>query len=56
MLGDLPERLSTNHTYHSNSKERFYWKDDTKKSIQTMDISNLENTDLGNLIDSSLIL
>ena len=56
VLGDIPERLSTIHTYYSNSKERFHWKDDTKHSIKTKDISSLLNSDLGNLNDSSLIL
>ena len=56
MLGDIPKRLSTIHTYHSNSKKRFHCKDDMKNSIKTMDISSLLNTDLGNLNDSSLIL
>ena len=56
MLGDIPERVSTIHTYHGNSKKRFHWKDNTKNSIKTIDISSLLNTDLGNLKDSSLIL
>ena len=47
---------STIPTYHSNLKRRFYLKNFSKNPIKTMDISSLQNTDLGNLNESSLIL
>ena len=56
MLEDLPDYCSTIPTYNGNSKKRFHLKDTIKNSIKTMDISNLLNTDLGNINNSSLIL
>ena len=47
---------STTPTYHDNSKKRFYLKDTAKNTIKTWNISNLLNTDLGNLNDLRLIL
>ena len=56
MLVDIPERLSTIHTYLGNSKKRFHLNNNTKNSVKGMDISSLLNIGLANLDDSSLIL
>ena len=57
VLGDIQKNCCiTIPTYHGNSEKRFHLKDTTKNRIKTMDVSNLLNTDLGNLNDSSLIL
>ena len=50
-------KTSTIPTYLDNPKKRFHLKDTTKNSIETMEVSSLLNTDLGNInvSDSSMI-